>query len=86
MKEFEPTIPPGASCIIQFVWSFDHSLRIKENVGYIILADLCQISIYSSFDHYTTCILMKATLGHILVIHTIMVAESWIFLFTVQSP
>ncbi len=65
---------------------------IKENVGYIILADLCQINIYSSFDYYTACIilnlviLMKATLGPILVIHTIMVPESWIFLFTVQSP
>ena len=29
---------------------------IKENVGYIILADLCQIKIYSSFDHYAAFI------------------------------
>ncbi len=33
-------------------------LRLKENVGYKILADLCQISIYPHFDHCMACIIL----------------------------
>ncbi len=35
------------------------SISFKENVGYIILADLCQIKIYSSFDHYAAIIILN---------------------------
>ena len=43
-------------CIISYSRTQSSNLSncliiFKENVGYIILADLCQIKIYSSFDH-----------------------------------